>query len=946
MAFSIQIEGVATFTASSIAMGSMSITTAIDIIGAELAADVFDATIEFGSTSITNVKYGTTVRLYDGSLLVGKFFVRRIVRIGPTMYKLTAMSAIGFLENLKHYGGIYQNVTAGALIDEIIDGAFPYSVDPAVATQPVLGWLPIDSRRNNLHKLLFALGITIVKDANGDINFVFLQTDDYVTIGNHRIYIGSQIEYPEAATMVEVTEHTFYKTDTDEEEQLFDNVGKAAVQNALVEFDGPHYGLTTTGSLTVAESGDNYALVSGSGSLFGKPYTHNMRLIQKMAVSSGPVENVITASDDTLINSMNSENVATRLMSYYSSKYVVRADIILNEDSYEKCGDVIHFQNAFGEQDSGIITQMDAIVSNGIKANCNIVTGYIPVGQGNYYAQKVVLTSSGTFTVPQGVKKVRMVLIAPGSGGDGGYDGEDGDEPSQISNAYWGGYDYPGGEQRTPQGGNGGEAGIQGKIYIAEYDTNGGEVFNVTIGSPGTAGARNGGEGGSAGDTVVSGFVSASAALNGTLVAGYLEPFSGEVYALPGKHGIKGGNGGTIKTTDEFPASATFRTSGADGNPGGNAGNNLGGDGGAGTHGNYTSADQYFASGGGGGGAANGSDGEDGTDAVYGEEQTQSGTVYYVQSGDGGDGADATPPPAVKYGCGGHGGHGGGAGGNAGSNRKNIDTSTSEHLNLRYGNPGQGGNGTAGVAGGGGAALFYFSGTGGGGGSSWTVTNFSGPEFADDTFLGFGNTPTTNPGAFILYSRAARNPTAGTVMAIRHDSTGDVVFYFDGSGNACQASVTGIVIDTQAASIVVDVTHASISLVFPDTSYGMIYAYGGTGNLTWRTSTTTPGSNATSVSFFSLDGEPVLYFVGLNGTTSVTTSHRVQTVAKWNVLNYASNFYKSAFGNTINTQVKTNFVHNFTSNVLVIQSDGGTAGGYFTNANSYTLAYLIASDIS
>ena len=955
MAFTIQIENVRTFNNYEIEMGSISITTAIDIVGAELAADVFDATIEFGSTSITSVKYGTPLRLYDGAALVGKFYVRRIVRVGRTKYKLTAMSAIGFLENLKHYGGLYNNVTAGDLIDEIIDGAFSYSVDPAVATQPVLGWLPVDSRRNNLHKLLFALGITITKDSSGDLNFVFLQTGSYTNVPNSRVYLGSEIEFPEAATRIEVTEHTYYQTADDQEEQLFDNVDKVAASNVIVEFSDPHYDLTTTGTLTIVESGDNYAIVTGNGILSGKPYTHNMRLVTKSSVSTGPVENVITANEDTLINAMNSENVVTRLLAYYSSKHVVRADMILNN---EKCGDVIHFENAFGENDSGIITQMSAVVSSFIKANANIVTGYTPIGQGNYYEHKAVLAASGSWTVPAGVKKVRVVLIAPGDGGDGGYDGESGDAPLYIddlypSEQYWWGKEYAGGAQRTPQGGAGGAGGAQGKIFIAEYDTSGGETFYVTIGSSGAGGIRNGGSGSSGADTSISGFKTASASSDGTLVNGYLEPFTGEVYALPGKDGVAGGNGGTIQLTDRFPASTTYKTSGANGNPGGDAESNSGGTGGSGTNGAYNSVVEFYAAGGGGGGAAVGANGGNGGAAYSGYEQGSGGTAFYVTSGSGGNGANASAPPMVKYGCGGGGGNGGGAGGNAGSSRKATDSSSSQYVNMRFGTAGSGGTGTAGANGGGGAALFYYSssdggGGGDGGGSSWSVQNFAGPEFLDDTFMAFGSSAITNVGAFFLYSRYARSLTSGTIVAIRHDSTGDVVWYVDGNGNARMASVTGIVIDTSVGGVVIDVTHASVSgLVFKDDGYGLVLVSGGSGSLTWRTKAlTVSGSNTTQLQYSQLAGEPALFVCGISDNVASATSRKIQTISKWNAVFYGAAFYKGFGASTPSGVYQTNYTQSYSNGTLTLTSPSGQNNGYFANGATYTLAYLTSADIS
>ena len=727
MAYSIQI-GSATIAESNIVGGSIKISTAVDIVGDELSADVFTAVIiitdgsdrdlfvpsgsdgfntsgsgllyAVGSANVANMKYGTPVSLYDGTTLVGKFYLRNIVRIGHTHYQVNAMSAIGFLENQKHYGGIYTNATVSSVLGEIIDGAFPYSIQGDVVNQIVSGWLPIDTKRNNLHKLLFALGITIKKDVStGNLSFVFLSNSGATSIPNNRIFLGGNVDYSEVASAAEVTEHAFYQTSDDETVTLFDNTGKTAASNTMVEFGEPYYDLSASGDLVIDTSHVNYAVVSGNGILTGKKYTHDKRVIRRETGQAVESEKVISSHDDTLVNVLNSGNVLDRLVSYYTSQNTVRASIKLNG---EKCGDVVSFENAFGEQQSGIITSMESLVSTFIRASSTIVTNYEPIGQGNNYTNRTVITTNSRFTVPSGTRRVRMVLIAPGNGGDGGYDGEDGMTPPidwDRTGEYNSGHDYSDQYWNTRQviahGGAGGQGGTQGKVYIAEYETSGGEQFNVTIGSRGSAGARNGGTGGTGGNVSVSGAYSASTT-NGSLVNGYYDPITNETYALPGQDGISGGDGGT---TDII---SLISESGEAGNPGGDAGNYRGGAGGRGESGYlYSSTYKYKASGGGGGGASNAANGENGGDASAYYTIVDNLVYMYAFGGNGGNGANASAPPEVLYGCGGGGGNGGGGGGNGGGC---VDAG----INDSGGTAGTGGQGTAGAQGGAGCAIFYY----------------------------------------------------------------------------------------------------------------------------------------------------------------------------------------------------------------------------------------------
>ena len=719
--------GTLDFDGDSILLNSIDLSTVVDIAGAELAVDVFSVTLDFESGAcvlfspadyngvltadfylfgtadvvtgdLTTTPYGTPINLYDGSKLIAKFYVHDVVRVGRTQYKINAMSAIGFLENVRHMGGVYVNKTVAQLISEIIDGAFTYTVNAAVGSQMVAGWLPIDTARANLHKLMFAMGIAITKDDDGDVVFTFLSGEYPYSVPDDRIYIGGKVDYNALATAVAVTEHSFYKGNSTPSEQIFSNAGGVAANGLLVQFSQPYYSLSASG-LTIDDSGDNFAIVTGVGTLSGTPYIHETKVYQQsIPGATGIVPNVVTSDDDTLVNSLNALNVLDRLVAYYGSRKTISADIIL---AGEKAGDSISFTDAFGDAATGIIAQMEMLASTIIKAQCKIVTDYTPTGQGNYYSNRKLIDTSGTWTVPAGVTAIRIAVIGGGTGGAGGYDGEigagdihDSEFPGDMRDVTgddWEDIYYP--NQPLKKGGAGGDPGSPGKIYVLDATVEPGEVITASLGAGGAGGARNGVAGSAGTATTVSSVSLGSISSESGVVTphGFMDVFSGLAFGLIGRTGYAGGDGGQ---TD------IINLRGDNGYAGLAGGNVLTWSGGAGGSGDYHS-DGEHASGGGGGGAAYGHNGgAGGAGSVIVDQRSE------VRGGNGGNGANADPPSQAYYGCGGDGGNGGGAGGNAGGGYSSLMVIGRDEV--YPGNRGQAGQGSAGGAGGNGAVIIYY----------------------------------------------------------------------------------------------------------------------------------------------------------------------------------------------------------------------------------------------
>ena len=724
------------FDSQQIASDSISLASAVDVAGSELSVDVFSVVVAyelgadiiwtpkdydgvltsdgyiFGSASTADVDlsetpYGTPVRFYEDGGLHSKFYVKNIVRVGRKSYKINAMSPIGFLDKQRHNGGVYSRSTVAAVLTEIIGDTFNYSVDSEVGSQQVDGWLPIDTGRSNLHRLMFALGFSVTKDANGDVRFTFLKKNAPVSVPDSRIFIGGSVDYSVQATSAEVVEHSFYKGTDTEAEEIFTNYGGVTADHLPIEFSDPYYDLESD-TLTLDESGDNYAIVSGIGTLIGKRYVHGTKTIRRDTNSSSAlVPNVVRSDADTLVNALNSNSVVKRLAAFYGSRRTVGADLILNG---EKAGDVIRFNDAFGDEASGIIAQMEISASSFLRANCSIVTDYAPTGQGNYYTRRKVVKTSGTITLPRSATNIRLVLVQGGEGGQGGYDGEHGrggnveedGDLTYIADAENIGFVYSGGNQEVPVGGAAGEAGAAGKVYVADITVEPQTSIDIVVGAGGTGGERGGGYGSSGGETTatIDGTTYSSADGQGT--SPYVDLFTGDIYSLPGETGHAGGNGGQ---SDVYSLYGVNGEKGIDGNP---VADNIGGAGGAGFHDEWQWPYPYeditkerMASGGGGGGAAYGANGHAGFDGRVEEHEG----VDVLIGGAGGAGANAYPPVTPRYGCGGGGGNGGGGGGNAGGCHI-VFPRTWDDVSVDLG--GVGGTGSRGGHGGAGVCIIYY----------------------------------------------------------------------------------------------------------------------------------------------------------------------------------------------------------------------------------------------
>ena len=291
-------------------------------------------------------------KIYRDDTLFGCFFIdNSSSNTKKTVYNISANDYIGLLEYQIHLGGMYSNITVSNLIAEIL-GNLPYELDPTIALKTVTGYLPIQTKREALRQIIFAVGGIIDTSRRDTIIIKPLSTEVTSTLGEDKILSIKTTELP-ITTLIELNTHK-YKLNT-ETTELFNETLNGT---RYLTFGSPIHNLTITGGI-ILDSGVNYATIEGNGTvvLTGQGYDDVVESISKTnsAVSTTDLEKIET--HETTLN--------------------WNAPELLNSLSFTKSNMDVEF-NMNSEQVG------DLVNVNGIK--CRIKTLSYDVNQKNIYA--------------------------------------------------------------------------------------------------------------------------------------------------------------------------------------------------------------------------------------------------------------------------------------------------------------------------------------------------------------------------------------------------------------------------------------------------------------------------------------------------------------------------------------------------------------------------------
>lgn len=494
-----------------------------------LEADTLDITVVSESGTIRNFKKNDKVEYFRSVRRVGVYYLQSVTRVGPKLYTLSALSAVGLLIVRPHRGGIYTGQTVAEVVAEIC-GDIPVLIETVYRGIKLYGWLPIASARDSLVQVLFAVGAWLHTDENGTLRVQKLWDGTASIIGPGSVHAANiQVKYLDPVSAVAVTEHQYIAGT--EDVTLFEGT---AQQGDVIEFDEPAHTLTAEG-FAILESGANYAVLSaGTGKLTGKSYVHNRRVVTR-TVTEGAAENVEEIAEATLVSLVNSSAVAQRMAAYYACREQLTVDV---NPAGEHAGHVVSLWNEWDKQQTlACIASRETKISGLLKSRTSALVGFLPPQPETteYYDERVLLTGSGEWTVPEGITEVRAVLIG---GGESGEDGKPGGS-SIITSRTMEPYTNPASASfqgsAAGVGGTGGKGGFGGKVLDQTIDVSALKKIGYTCGKSIANGAA-------ASETVFGNLSSADGAAS---LLGFVDPVTQEVFAKKGEDGEDGAKGGS-----------------------------------------------------------------------------------------------------------------------------------------------------------------------------------------------------------------------------------------------------------------------------------------------------------------------------------------------------------------------------------------------------------------
>lgn len=669
------------------------------LIAESLESDTlqFDALIPTGRLPAFRLwKYGDPVRIFNaaGNARMATFYVSNVAPLwtasdGAVCMRFDCVSFVGLAVEMVHVGGVYKDATVGDVVAQMFNARYrgkqggvayytlngtdiSYAMDEKIQALRFDGHLPYAdgvnrSVRDNLRDVLFSCGASILKRDSIFSQYdtiawiTFNQPSEPVNVPDEKIYVGDKYGRTESVTDVSVVEHYFSGAEA-EAVTLYD-ASVAQAQRTTAIFDEPVAELIVPDGITVHEWGANYAIISGLGVLQGKRFRHSKQ-IHTQHISDG-VPKVKTA-DVRTVSPYNYHDVLRRISNYYTNAKEVHARFVLDEGV--KTGALISFSDPESVKKTGFIKSNNFSSTSITAGDAVVVVDWVPIDVGTDFDTSESLTGSGTWSkaaaeaaIGRAINSMRIVLIG---GGAGGQDGENGAAGQRAGAGGTGGL-----------GGSGGEC---GNVLVIDVDSVPDSIsFSCGLGgdiaSPGT-------------DTtaVISG-ANYSSADGEKPLAGMINIVTGELLAMNGEPGVKGGDGwgyGSTGNAGEAVAYNGVTYYGGPINP--NADDATWHDVYVDNNGtknpvmrvDTSTAHAINVSGSGGGGAAVGNNGRGGTGASIGSTKDyhdpirgRSYTVYVssARSGSGGKGANAVDRAETPaHGCGGFGGHGGGGGGCSG----------------------------------------------------------------------------------------------------------------------------------------------------------------------------------------------------------------------------------------------------------------------------------------
>lgn len=378
----------------------------VDPISAELRINTLDFTVydpsrEFnilnqkGKYSLFQSRQEIRAReIVDGfSIDMGTFYLESKESQNEVEISFHAVDGLGIIDKTNFVKGkIYTNVTAQAIIDEIMASAGweKYEISNELKNVRLSGYIGVCSHRQALQQVAFALRALVDCSRTNLIRIYRQNTSADIKIKDDRIFLdGEKVIAKEYISRIEVTTHQYERST--ERKDLFDGFLSAGLNE--ITFQNPAENLSASTGMIV-ESGVNYAVIKmsepGECKISGNEYVDMQSTFVRNTeeVQTNEAKKVISVKDATLVSNSNVYLLAESLFNYYSLRRSLNIRYVLEA---EHAGRWVSVKSQYGMFINGGIESQEIDLAGGFLSSA-CITGYNTLETDFFYTGQEVYT--------------------------------------------------------------------------------------------------------------------------------------------------------------------------------------------------------------------------------------------------------------------------------------------------------------------------------------------------------------------------------------------------------------------------------------------------------------------------------------------------------------------------------------------------------------------------
>lgn len=248
----------------------------ISLISDTVPVNVLDAAFHSNDRVDFIFQRKQPVEGYNGSDLIGVYYIETGKRTGANSYEVSCCDIIGVLDLDEYGGGIWINDTPlTTILSEVFGDAVIFDIAPAYSSSKLRGYIEPGTKRAALQQIAFALGACVDTTGARTVKIFPPPTVESAEISARRTYVGGAVELSDKVTEVTVTAYVFFDERPTENQQY-------------IELNGVKY----------------------------RYYTDTKHAYNPNVVASD-LQNKKKFDKSYLVNLSNAQNLANNIMAYY-----------------------------------------------------------------------------------------------------------------------------------------------------------------------------------------------------------------------------------------------------------------------------------------------------------------------------------------------------------------------------------------------------------------------------------------------------------------------------------------------------------------------------------------------------------------------------------------------------------------------------------------------------